>query len=216
MSPRPESGTTALHTRAGTHAGILVAIALLSKFFWLSPPAEILGDWAPPLFLVTLTIAGIAFQRRFLVEKPTWMPTIPTIQSQAFGNYGTLGLALVPALVGGFYSIAIQGWQGVLVDFQRPVSAFVAALLYIVAAPMVEEFYFRHILHREIATLFHGSATVACVNAIWFAAIHAPYNMPLALVTGLCCTVLRSRTGGLGWPVLAHSFTNLILEILQR
>jgi membrane protease YdiL (CAAX protease family) len=123
---------------------------------------------------------------------------------------------VLPALTGSLYATAIHGWRGIIVHAHLPLTALMGGVLYVVTTPLVEEFYFRHVLHLEILQLFRHPFTVAAVNSVWFAAIHVPYNMPLALITGLCCTALRMRTRGLGWPIVAHALTNLVLEILQQ
>jgi membrane protease YdiL (CAAX protease family) len=91
---------------------------------------------------------------------------------------------------------------------------FVAAFLYVLIGPIVEEYYFRQLLHREFRVIFGRPVLYVAANAIWFAAIHDPASIPVALVVGTCCTMLRTVSGGITLPIIAHMSTNLALDLV--
>jgi len=85
----------------------------------------------------------------------------------------------------------------------------VLVMLVVVGAPVIEEFVYRGLLQRSLATRF--SAPIALViGATWFALIHfRPVEYPGLFVAGLVFGAALMWTGRLGTAVVAHASFNL-------
>jgi membrane protease YdiL (CAAX protease family) len=202
---------------AGAHAAILMIVAWVCEVTLLGSVADALGGWAPPLFLLAVAGAGMVLGRWFRTAAPDWTLGRPSQGQGSLREYGALVLlALLPAAAGVAYAWVIGAPYGRMGGMRNPAAALYGLAVYVLGAPVVEEFYFRHLLHVELSRLFRRPLTVALANGVWFAAIHAPQNMPLALVTGACCTLLRMRKGSIGLPVAAHAMANLVLEVIRQ
>lgn len=194
---------------AAARSAALLVIAGCLRYLLLGPAADAPPQWSPLLFLAALGCVGLVWQRR--IARPVPAPGPAAGGRRALRMLLVVSLCFLPAAL----SLAYVTGIGAAPDSVGPgwAALLAAIVLYVLAAPLVEEFYFRRLLHREFSVLFGRPFTVVAANAVWFAAIHAPQNIPVALAVGLCCTTLRILTGSLRLPVMAHAVTNLALVI---
>lgn len=201
---------------AAARAAFFIATPILLQRALLGPQLEAYSNWTPWAFLLGLTITGTIVQRYLRLTPPPWTSAISSSNQPTYADYVPLWiLAAIPGMFG-FVYVVHSGLFEVSYTLDLGSSGILLGwLLYVVAAPVVEEYYFRFLLHRELACLFRNPLFVAFANAVWFASVHAPYAIPLALVTGFCCTALRMKTGAMVWPVTTHCIANLVLQVVQ-
>jgi uncharacterized protein len=203
--------------RTAARAALLLAVALVLREIILRRVPEVLHPVAPWLFLLGMGATGLLMQRRLLnTVSPRWaLPFHPPDGSRGREYAIRLLIAAIPAASGFAYVTATQPLSTAAGTGSRLGVALSGIVLYAVATPLVEEYYFRHLVHEEFLLLFRAPLLVAFASGVWFAAVHGPAAMPVALVMGTCCTLLRIRSGGLGWPVVAHGAANLLLVLIQ-
>lgn len=199
---------------AAARAAVLVAVAMLCRELFLDVAADRFGSLAPWAFLAALAVTGWLLMRPLGIDAPAWGWTGPEERGWFPGGADMVLSLFLPATFGVAYAVVVAD----VAPSAEPVPAAAvvsSAVLYVLAAPVVEEFFFRHLFYAETAKIFRRVTAVAVVNGVWFAAIHIPVNMPPAIVTGICCTLLRERSGSLRWPILAHALANLALEAIR-
>lgn len=169
--------------------------------------------------------------RRNAVPRPprTPDPTLPPHAGPPGGFRRTLGLALPAAR-------PTLGWAGVTAavlaahqlvshllgrppatDFllDSPFASSVAALvlLVVVAAPLLEEVFFRGLLQGSLAITPLGGAGAAIVaSAVWtgFHPQYDPFDLAAVFVLGLVFGFARVHTGSLLTPILLHFLVNAL------
>jgi len=92
------------------------------------------------------------------------------------------------------------------------IALIASALLVIVVAPIVEEFFFRGFLYRTLRTSLPAWVAILIAGGV-FGLIHAPTGIeavPSIFVLGVVLCFIYERTGSL-YPVIAlHAFNNMI------
>jgi len=79
------------------------------------------------------------------------------------------------------------------------------------AAPLVEEIYFRGWLQSALAErLQNRSAWVVPLAAFAFASVHPASAFPVVFLLGLVTGTLYARTGVLGPSIVAHAVHNAV------
>lgn len=194
--------------RAGARSLALVAAALTLQWLILRPAPAPVMRWAPTLFLLGLSAVALAWQRRLRHVDSGPGP----VEARGKASRGVvLLLCGLPAALSLGYVIIVGGTRHTSTSL-APLEGIV---LYVIATPVIEEYYFRHHLYREFLTLLGRPLAVIIANSVWFAAIHAPQNIPIAFVIGICCGTLRSVSGTIYFSILAHATTNLVLELAR-
>lgn len=210
---------------AAVRAALLIAFAGVLASAWPVPWASVLvsdGVARTLAYVLGLAVMGATFQAR--ARRSGRVPAISGRRSSACvsGNWHTTVafITLPPAAAFAYasYFVAPLGFDldaSTSVPFGSA-GSLVVPILYLVAGPVVEEYYFREVLYREFEVVFGSVPLFVAANAIWFSSIHSPAAMPNALVLGLCCAFLRWRSGGLALPVVTHVLTNVALEIAGK
>ena len=169
-----------------------------------STPDIRLGSHLPPLWLSALQILALALWLGHQGEalssfKPTvrWLPWI----ALPLGCAVLLEAILRPADTE-FYSMLREQLAA------QPVMTGVAV---VVAAPFVEELFFRGAGWNVLRRAFGNRLTIV-LTALPFAALHGgQYDVPtllVALAVGLALGVVRYRTGSVAPCILAHALNN--------
>ena len=129
-------------------------------------------------------------------------------------------LVLIPAAICYLYARWLIGeGVGIVSMFEEGRVAGFAVLipvLRVVGVPILEEFYFRELLQREISILFGNAGLTIVAGGIWFAAVHAGIRIPPALIVGLFSAAARTVAGNLAPCVTTHALANLAIEIAAR
>jgi membrane protease YdiL (CAAX protease family) len=192
--------------RAGARGFVLIAVALALRWLILRPAPAPVMRWAPLIFVVCLGTVALAWQRRL-----SHVDSGPGKGPGRVPRGLVLLLCCLPAALSLGYVIIVGGTR----HTSTSLALLASIALYVVATPVIEEYYFRHHLYREFSTFFGRPVTAIIANSVWFAAIHAPQNIPIALILGICCATLRSTTGTIYFCILAHATTNLVLELAR-
>lgn len=99
---------------------------------------------------------------------------------------------------------------------ERAVDPFGVVMLVLfvgVAAPIVEEIFYRGLLQRSLARRF-GSGVAVVGTAVIFAASHLQVlQFPALLLAGLVFGVLAQRSGRLGSAIVAHMVFNMVTVV---
>jgi membrane protease YdiL (CAAX protease family) len=104
--------------------------------------------------------------------------------------------------------------------FKTPTDAYLMAALAVIAAPLIEELFFRGFLYPIVARRFGVPLGVVLTAAI-FAVIHASQlahawgPLVLLFVVGLVLTITRARTGSVARGYLIHVSYNFTLFALM-
>jgi membrane protease YdiL (CAAX protease family) len=208
--PLPAGGAAGA---AAARGALLVAAAFALRFALAHGPEAPLGVPSPLVYLGVLAGLAAVFRAGFGGAAPGREP--PRGSAARLAACGLLVLA--PAALAYGYAVLVAGPHLDLVSsFDAPLRvgpANVAPVAYLAAVPLVEEYYYRQLLHREFTVLFGRAPLFVVANAVWFAAVHDPASIPVAFVVGLCCAALRTLTGRLALPVLAHALANLALDL---
>lgn len=105
----------------------------------------------------------------------------------------------------------VRELKSVTESWGLPLAVFVA----VIAAPLGEEFLFRGIFHRTLATRLHPYLAVA-VSGLLFALFHADWQQSLQLwVGGMGFALAYHRSHSLLGPVVAHMVLNSIPMIMM-
>lgn len=96
-----------------------------------------------------------------------------------------------------------------------PFASSVAALvlLVVVAAPLLEEVFFRGLLQGSLAiTPLGGAGAVIVASAVWagFHGQYTPFDMASVFILGLIFGAARAHTGSLLTPILLHFLVNAL------
>ena len=86
----------------------------------------------------------------------------------------------------------------------------------VVAAPLVEELFFRGFLFEGLRDSWMGSTGAILVTSIAWAAIHMQYEMFQMVMIGTLGVLLgiaKVKTRSLYIPIAMHSFNNLIAMV---
>lgn len=194
--PRPTAGAACLRG--------LVLVAAAGALQWLLLSVEQAPEWLLSGGFVAALAATALLFRRLWPDGPERPPAAARPSPVLLGV-----LVVLPAVLSVAYVAALR-LEGISGVDARVWSVVVFGL----ATPVVEEYYFRHLLHRELEVVFPNRALRVIAGAVWFGAMHLPHTVPVALAVGLCCTWLRVLTGSIRLPVAAHLLTNLALEVL--
>lgn len=87
----------------------------------------------------------------------------------------------------------------------------------IIAAPLVEEIFFRGFLLEGFRHSFVGNAGAIVLTALLWAAIHIQYGwfeISLIFAMGLLFGYIRLRTGSIWSPIIMHAFNNGVSSIM--
>jgi uncharacterized protein len=99
---------------------------------------------------------------------------------------------------------------------ERAVDPFGVVMLVLfvgVAAPIVEEIFYRGLLQRSLARRF-GPSVAVVGTAVVFAASHLqPLQFPALLLAGLVFGILAQRSGRLGSAIAAHMVFNMVTVV---
>ncbi|HEX2076344.1 MAG TPA: CPBP family intramembrane glutamic endopeptidase [Longimicrobium sp.] len=202
---------------AAFRAALLVGIAYALTRPWLDVPARAAHVPATLLYLAGLALAAAVF--RALARGGGAAPEeVGPPPRRAGGRAADGVLVVLPAVLAVSYSwyvVAPLGFDLGAARETRPWSGefFAMTAGYLLAAPVVEEYYFRQLLYRELQVVFGRAWLFVAANAVWFAAVHGPASIPGALAVGAGCALLRWRTGGLALPIAAHLLANLALDV---
>jgi CAAX protease family protein len=124
--------------------------------------------------------------------------------------------------------IFLFGWQGLSVVLDQPGSEWMATtyqtaeyipLLWIalvVAAPLIEELFFRGFLFEGLRDSWMGSTGAVLVTSIAWAAIHVQYEMfhiVLIGTLGVLLGIAKVKTRSLYIPIAMHSMNNLLATV---
>lgn len=185
----------------------MAAVLLLQ---WLLLSIQEAPEWLlSGAFVAALAVVALLFHR-------LW-PDAPAEPARARRRHSPVLLAVLvvlPAMLSVAYVLALRP-QGIGGSPDAGVAARAwSVVVFVLATPLVEEYYFRHLLHRELEVVFPRPALLVFAGAVWFGAGHLPHTLPVALAVGLCCTWLRYLTGSIRLPVAAHLITNLALDVL--
>jgi uncharacterized protein len=97
--------------------------------------------------------------------------------------------------------------------FDKPIDAYLMALIAVTFAPLMEELFFRGFLYPVIARSF-GVPSGIVLSALPFALVHLPqYGYAWAagltiLIVGLVCGIVRATTKSVGACFLVHAAYN--------
>jgi len=135
---------------------------------------------------------------RLLGDGPSGRLMLPLVAITALVGAATpLALGRIPA-----FSEALAASRQALLDWP-----LVLPLLFVVAAPVCEEYIFRGLvfagLRRSLPFL-----PAAAASAAIFAIVHPPVSMAPVFLLGLLTAAARERTGGLLAPMLVHAALN--------
>jgi membrane protease YdiL (CAAX protease family) len=93
------------------------------------------------------------------------------------------------------------------------IDVFVLVLFVVLAAPVVEELFYRGLVLGSLERRF-GTGTAVLGSSAIFALVHfQPYDLLPLFVAGLVFAGLRARFGRLGPPIWAHIGFNLIAVV---
>jgi membrane protease YdiL (CAAX protease family) len=179
-------------------------------------------DIDSPAFLLSATLV----QDAIFIGTALWFAS--RVQPPRREHFGLRRTRLWPAVgwtVLAFVAfIVFAGIYGALIDVEEQstiddlgaeestVALIASALLVIVLAPVVEEFFFRGFMYRALRTRM-GVLAAAAVDSLLFGLIHATSGIdavPVLAVLGFAFCLVYERTGSL-YPVIAlHAFNNAI------
>ena len=127
-----------------------------------------------------------------------------------------------------FVLIFLFAWQGVSLVWEPPDSEWMMKtyqtaeylplfwFALVVAAPLVEELFFRGFLFEGLRDSWMGSVGAVLVTSIAWAAIHVQYEMfQIAIIgtLGILLGIAKVKTRSLYIPIAMHSFNNLIATV---
>lgn len=197
-------------TDRGRAAAMVLAWALgasLSRVFGIWPA---LGITASALGVASLATGGPALASALR----------PTAAEVAIGLLAGFVMALGTWAL---YPVAIAWTSWIAPDVSRLYVAFghPGPLVVLVLLPIVvtcEEIVWRGAVHRVLASRLDWIPT-ALAGAALYAAAHAPIGSPALVLTclcvGFCWDLLRSATGGLVAPIVAHLAWDLAVLVLR-
>lgn len=87
----------------------------------------------------------------------------------------------------------------------------------IIAAPLVEEIFFRGFLLEGFRHSFMGNAGAIVLTSLLWAVIHLQYGLfeiSLIFAMGLLFGYIRLKTGSIWSPIIMHAFNNLVSTIM--
>lgn len=208
--------------------GAVAAIAILAIYFGV---AAAMGGWVVPAIVAAgfpearlplsfLTIAAV-LPFVFLVQRVCFGISERWLHSVA-GRFrwavaGRAALVVVPA----FALLGAADWvlDGAAAPPATSLAMGAAILLALLIAPlqsMAEEYLFRGLLTRSVATWFGPSivslAMSLLVTAVLFAAFHGtadPWRLAFYLAFGVAASLITWRTGGLESASVMHAANNL-------
>jgi len=208
--------------------GAVAAVAILAIYFGL---AAAMGGWVVPAIVAAgfpearlplsfLTIAAVLpfvflVQRIAFGVRGRWLHAVTG--RFRWGVAGRAGLLVAPA----FALLGALDWMLDGAPSPPAVSAAMAAaiLLALLLAPlqsMAEEYLFRGLLTRSVATWFGPSivslAMSLLITAVLFAAFHGtadPWRLAFYLAFGVAASLVTWRTGGLESASVMHAANNL-------
>jgi membrane protease YdiL (CAAX protease family) len=208
---------------AGLLAGYLVAMLVVGGLQAAGVHPGPLGLLAGPLITAVAVVVyrklGEQSSRYHPHVRPVLGPLAPVPWSSAAV---TTALAIVVALVGSMGLGIVLDLLGVPVAEQGHVveiaeaaragerlgEAAMLTLSALVAAPIVEELLFRHLLFRRIRRQ-SGRAFAYALSAFGFAVIHAnPAGLVIYAWLGLCFAYTLERTGRISAAILVHVGNN--------
>lgn len=97
-----------------------------------------------------------------------------------------------------------------LTDKAHGVGVVLLILVVVVAAPIVEEIFFRGLVLRSLERRIGTRWAIVLSSALFAAAHFEPLQFPALFVFGLVAALLASRTGRLGPGMWAHVAFNLV------
>jgi CAAX protease family protein len=124
--------------------------------------------------------------------------------------------------------IFLFAWQGVSLVWEPPntdwmIKTYQTAeylplfwFALVVAAPLIEELFFRGFLFEGLRDSWMGSVGAVLVTSIAWAAIHVQYEMfQIAIIgtLGILLGIAKVKTRSLYIPIAMHSFNNLIATV---
>ena len=144
-----------------------------------------------------------------------------------------LAVKSLPFKVYAFWLVAVLiflfGWQGVSTVWEPPDSDWMAEtyqtaeylplfwIALVVAAPLVEELFFRGFLFEGLRDSWMGSIGAVLVTSIAWAAIHMQYEMFQIVMIGtlgILFGIAKLKTRSLYIPIAMHSFNNLLAVVV--
>ena len=120
------------------------------------------------------------------------------------------------------------GWQGVSMVWEPPDSEWMAKsyqtakylplfwFAMVIAAPVIEELFFRGFLFEGLRDSWMGSIGAILVTSIAWAAIHIQYEifqMVIIGTLGILLGIAKVKTRSLYIPIAMHSFNNFIATV---
>lgn len=143
-----------------------------------------------------------------------------------------LAIKNIPFKVYALWSVMVLiflfAWQGVSMVWEPPGSEWMTEtyqtakylplfwITLVVAAPLVEELFFRGFLFEGLRDSWMGSTGAILVTSIAWAAIHMQYEMFQMVMIGTLGVLLgiaKVKTRSLYIPIAMHSFNNLIAMV---
>lgn len=133
---------------------------------------------------------------------------------------GLLLLGMVLCLILEYLQALLPKLKSVPMDkfFRDATSAYLLGVVAIVAAPLMEELFFRGFLYPVLRRL--GTAFAVLATALAFAIVHgtqygwAWQAMLVMFIVGLVLTTARARSGSVAVSFLMHAGYNLMLFIM--
>ncbi len=133
---------------------------------------------------------------------------------------GLLLLGMVMCLALEYLQALLPKLKSVPMDkfFRDPTSAYLLGAVAIVAAPLMEELFFRGFLYPVLRRL--GAAVAVLATSAAFAVVHgtqygwAWQAMLVMFLVGMVLTVARARSGSVAVSFLMHAGYNLMLFIM--
>ena len=205
----------AIGVMAGVQSGLGSGInqeelveSVISNGFYLSV-GVIVSAWVGSLVIIAFVLLrkGISLKEYLAIKK---MP---------FKVYALWSI---------FVLIFLFAWQGVSLVWEPPDSEWMMKtyqtaeylplfwFALVVAAPLVEELFFRGFLFEGLRDSWMGSVGAVLVTSIAWAAIHVQYEMfQIAIIgtLGIMLGIAKVKTRSLYIPIAMHSFNNLIATV---
>jgi len=194
----------------GPLVSVVLTVLVIALVFLFDPR----GTW--PLGLVNLVAFGLVLSVSWPFRHREAL--VSTSLPRKFS--ATLALGVVLSAWGGGIVLGELGnlmfrlwpmpaaWMAVLArlfDLSSPLKVLIPLML---VAPLTEEGLFRGLMLPALARR-HGARTAVLWTSLLFALVHLnPWQGAGALVAGLYLGALRLRTGGVFWPMVAHSLFN--------
>jgi CAAX protease family protein len=127
-----------------------------------------------------------------------------------------------------FSLIFLFAWQGLSLVWEPPNTDWMAKayqtaeylplfwFALVVAAPLIEELFFRGFLFEGLRDSWMGSTGAVLVTSLAWAAIHMQYEMFQMVIIGtlgILLGIAKVKTRSLYIPIAMHSFNNLIATV---